>query len=141
MIAKIQHGAPHPQNVLERFTNPGDESDEERFGPDLASGFDSEDEEETDVDKGARMGDIEWVAMEIFPEEDEDDDEDDEWDDEEADGTEDLLPAMSALTLRNSSPASSPPLPTNTLGLERQHSSLSLMSLAVMIFHASKDQG
>lgn len=133
MIAKIQHGAPHPQTVLEKFTNPGDESDEENFGPDLASGFGSDDEGDTDVDKGARMGDIEWVAFEIFPEEDEDEDEDDEWDNEEEDATEDLLPAMSALTLRNSSPASSPPLPINTMGVERQQSSLSLMEYVLRL--------
>jgi len=125
LIAKVQHGAPHPQNVLERFTNPGDDSDEETFGPDLASGFSSDEEEEMDANKGARMGDIEWVAFEIFEEEDESDDEDDDWNDEDA--TEELLPAMSALTLRNSSPGSSPPLPTNIPGQEHRQFPLSLM--------------
>jgi hypothetical protein len=116
---------------LERFTNPGDESDEENLGPDLASGFSSDEEEEINANKGARMGDIEWVAFEIFEDDDEDDDEDDEWNDEDA--TEELLPAMSALTLRNSSPGSSPPLPTNITDQEHQQFSLSLMEYVLRL--------
>ena len=126
LIAKVQHGAPHPQNVLERFTNPGDESDDD-FRSDFASGFASEDEDiVTDADKGAWMGDIEWVAFEVF-QDDESDSEDEEEEDSETDTTKDLLPAMSALKLGSSPIASLPPLPTGIVALQHRHSSLSLL--------------
>jgi hypothetical protein len=116
LIAKVQHGAPHPQNVLDKFTNPGDESDED-FGPDLVSGFDSD--EDDLPEKGAWMGDIEWVAFEVFQE---DDSEDEEEEDEDEDGsdTNDLLQGMSALKLESA--------PTLSVRAQAdQHSSLSLL--------------
>jgi hypothetical protein len=126
LIAKVQHGAPHPQNVLERFTNPSDESDEE-FNTDFASGFESEDEESTE--KGALMGDIEWVAFEVFQddeEEEDDEEEDDEDEDSEPDAGEALSNAMSTLKLDSPSTVS-PLFPTGILMLQHQHSSLSLL--------------
>ena len=130
LIAKVQHGAPHPQNVLERFTNPGDDSEEE-FGSDLASGFESEDEEIV-PDKGAWMGDIEWIAFEVFQDDEEDEEEDDE-EESDTDTANDLLPAMSALKLDSSPITSSPPLPTGILGVEHQHSSLSLLEYVLRL--------
>jgi hypothetical protein len=123
LIAKVQHGAPHPQNVLERFANPGEDSEE--FGSDLASGFESEDEEMV-PGKGAWMGDIEWIAFEVF-QDDESDDEDDEEEESDTDTANDLLPAMSALKLDSSPITSSPPLPTGILAIQHQQSSLSLL--------------
>lgn len=123
MIAKVQHGAPHPQNVLERFTNPVDGSEE--FGSDLASGFESEDEEIVS-DKGAWMGDIEWIAFEVF-EDDESDDEDDEEEESDTDTANDLIPEMSALKLESSPITSSPPFQTGILAIQHQQSSLSLL--------------
>ena len=126
LIAKVQHGAPHPQNVLERFTNPGDDSEE--FGSDLASGFESEDED----DKGAWMGDIEWIAFEVF-QDDESDDEDDEEEESDTDTANDLLPAMSALKLDSSPIISSPPLLTGILAIQHQQSSLSLLEYVLRL--------
>jgi hypothetical protein len=125
LIAKVQHGAPHPQTVLERFTNPSDETEEDE--DDFASDFESQNGE-VDDDKNAWMGDIEWIAFEVF-----EDDESDVEDDDAEDGSEndtDLLPAMSSLTI-NSSPVPSPPptppaLPSG-VSLEQRHSSLSLL--------------
>jgi uncharacterized protein YihD (DUF1040 family) len=116
LIAKVQHGAPHPQNVLEKFTNPGDEWDED-FGPDLASSFDSD--EDDLPEKGAWMGDIEWVAFEVNQEDDSEDEDDDEEDDDGSD-TNDILRGMSALKL------GSVPQPLGRVHAD-QHSSLSLL--------------
>lgn len=118
LIAKIQHGAPHPQNVLERFINPGDESDEE-LGHGVASGFEIQDEEDS-TDLGARMGDIEWIAFEVYQDDESDDEDDDEDDDGEI--TDSLVPAVSALQLESSSP-----LRSGILELHHQQSSLSLL--------------
>ena len=123
LIAKVQHGAPHPQNVLERFTNPGDDSEE--FGSDLLSGFESEDEEIV-PDKGAWMGDIEWIAFEVFQDDESDDEEDDE-DDSDTDTANDLLPAMSALKLESSPITPSQSSATGILAIQHQQSSLSLL--------------
>ena len=120
LIAKIQHGAPHPQHVLEKFANPGDESEGD-FGPDLESSFDSD--EEDSPEKGAWMGDIEWFAFEVFQDEEETDGEEDEEDDSEgSDITNDLLQGMSALKL-DSAPEAPPLRPLQA----DQHSSLSLL--------------
>ena len=120
LIAKVQHGAPHPQNVLEKFENPGDESDGD-FGPDLESSFDSD--EEDLPEKGAWMGHIEWIAFEVFQDEEETDEEEDEDDDSEgSDITNDLLQGMSALKLE-SAPVGPPLRPLRA----DQHSSLSLL--------------
>ena len=133
LIAKIQHGALHPQTVLERFTNPEDGSDEgsdeESIGPGLDSDFGSDFGEE-DGDRGAWMGDVEWIAFEVF----EEDDSDDEEDEEDDDPTEDLIPAMSSMQL-NSSPTtpSTPPLPSGRFGQEQQASSLSLLEYVVRL--------
>jgi hypothetical protein len=116
LIAKVQHGAPHPQNVLEKFANPGDELEED-FGPDLVSSFDSE--EEDLPEKGAWMGDIEWVAFEVLQEYS-DEEEDEEEDSEESDTT-GLLQGMSALKLDSSA------VPTHSPPQIDQHSSLSLL--------------
>jgi hypothetical protein len=126
LIAKVQHGAPHPQTVLERFTIPGDESEEDEDN--LASDFESQDDD-VDGDKGAWMGDVEWIAFEVLEDDDSDvEDDEDAEDDSETDTG--LLPAMSSLTI-NSSPVPSPP-PTPLAGpsgisLEQRHSSLSLL--------------
>jgi hypothetical protein len=130
LIAKIQHGAPHPQSVLETFTNPGDESDNELEGI-IASGFESE-EEEVAFDSGSRMGDVEWIAFEVF-QEDDSDNEDDEEDSEDSDSASDLVPALSALRVGPSPIASSPPLPTGTLALQHHHSSLSLLEYVLRL--------
>lgn len=132
LIAKVQHGAPHPQTVLERFTQPGDESEEEIFGPALGTGFGSDDEDEEDGDKGAWMGDIEWVAFEVF-QEDDSDSEDEEWE-EEDEATNDLVPAMSSLKIGSSppSPIQQPLIPAGT-NLEHQQSSLSLMEYVLRL--------
>lgn len=119
LIAKVQHGAPHPQTVLERFTNPGDESSEDGF--DFASDIESEEDDEP---KGAWMGDVEWIAFEVFQDDESDDDDDEE--DEDSESETDLLPAMSSLTL-NSSPEPSPLPLLSGISLEQQHSSLSLL--------------
>ena len=123
LIAKVQHGAPHPQNVLENFTNPGDNSEDE-FDDDFASGFESE-EEDGQAGKGAWMGDIEWVAFEVFQEEDSDEEE--ESDSEDTDNADDLLPAMSALKLDSSPLPSSPALLRGVSMFQQQQSSLSLL--------------
>lgn len=134
LIAKIQHGAPHPQTVLERFTNPGDESEDDVFVNDLADGFDSDTDAEEDAatDKGALMGDIEWIAFEVYEEDDSDDEEDLE-EEEEEDGTEELLPAMSALKLDVSPIPSSPPAPIPTFRIETHDSSLSLLEYVLRL--------
>src|SRR5271170_2158872 len=125
LIAKVQHGAPHPQNVLENFTNPGENSEDE-FDDDFASGFEDEEEEDGEAGKGAWMGDIEWIAFEIS-QEDDSDDEEDESDSEDTDGADDLLPAMSALKLDSSPIPSSPALPRGVSMFQQQQSSLSLL--------------
>jgi len=120
LIAKVQHGAPHPQNVLEKFANTGDESEGD-FGPDLESSFDSD--EEDLPEQGAWMGDIEWIAFEVFQDEEEADEEEDAEDDSEgSDITSDLLQGMSALKL-DSGPATPPLQPLQA----DQHASLSLL--------------
>jgi hypothetical protein len=123
LIAKVQHGAPHPQTVLERFTNPGDESSEEDFDA-LDWSEDEEDETAKNAAKGARMGDVEWIAFEVFQ-----DDESDEEDDEDSEDSEhidtDFLQEISSLTLNP--PESGPPSVPSGISLEHQHSSLSLL--------------
>jgi len=131
LIAKIQHGAPHPQTVLEKFTNGGDESEDDIFG-DLADGFETEEEAEEEAgDKGARMGDIEWIAFEVYEEDDSDDEED--LDEETEDATEDLLPAMSALNLDASPISSSPPEPVALSGTVIVDPSLSLLEYVLRL--------
>jgi uncharacterized protein YihD (DUF1040 family) len=125
LIAKVQHGAPHPQNVLENFTNPGETSEDE-FDNDFASGFESEEEEDGEAGKGTWMGDIEWIAFEVS-QEDDPDDEEDESDSEDTDDADDLLPAMSALKLDSSPIPSSPALPRGVSMFQQQQSSLSLL--------------
>jgi hypothetical protein len=125
LIAKVQHGAPHPQNVLEHFTKPGENSEDE-FEDDFASGFESEEEEDVEAAKGAWMGDIEWIAFEVSQEEDSGDEED-ESDSEDTDNADDLLPAMSALKLNSSPIPASPSLPRGVSVFQQQQSSLSLL--------------
>lgn len=127
LIAKVQHGAPHPQNVLEHFTNTGEYSEDE-FDGGMASGFDSEEEEdqEDEAAKGAWMGDIEWIAFEVSQEDDSDDEEDDS-DSEDTDNADDLLPALSALKLDSSPMPTSPSLPRGVSAFQQQQSSLSLL--------------
>jgi hypothetical protein len=122
LIAKIQHGAPHPQEVLERFTNPGGESEDELS--DFAAGFES-DEETFLSEKGNRMGDIEWIAFETYQDDDSDVEEEDE-DSEDAETVDDLAPAMSTLNLNSSSSSPSPFWPIKAPILPQQ-SSLSLL--------------
>ena len=124
LIAKVQHGAPHPQNILEHFTNPGENSEDE-FDHGFASGFESEEEEDDEAGKGAWMGDIEWIAFEVS-QEDDSDDEEDESDSEDTDNADDLLPAMSALNL-NSSPNPAFQSMPRSISAFQQQSSLSLL--------------
>jgi hypothetical protein len=124
LIAKIQHGAPHPQSVLERLANPEDESDND-LGGGIAFGFES-DEEDIAHESGSRMGNIEWIAFEVFQEDEEDNDEEDEEDSEGSDTIGDLVPALSALELEPPSITLSP-LSTGVLSLQHQQSSLSLL--------------
>jgi hypothetical protein len=131
LIAKVQHGAPHPQTVLERFTQPGDESEGDIFGPALGTGFGSDDEGEEDGDKGAWMGDIEWIAFEVF-QDDDSDSEDDEWE-EEDEATEDLVPAMSSLKIGSSPPSPSRSVLPTSQALEHQYSSLSLLEYVLRL--------
>lgn len=126
LITKIQHAAPHPQTVLERFTNPGDESDND-LGGSIASEFDSEEEDDA-PDSGSRMGDVEWVAFEVFQEDDSDDEDDSEDDTEDGDSTSDLFPGLSTLKLEPSTR-----LPTGILTLQNQHSSLSLLEYVLRL--------
>lgn len=123
LIAKIQHAAPHPQTVLERFTNPGDESEEE-FLTGLESDYETEEEEVTE--KGAWMGDIEWIAFEVFQDDDSDFEDEDSEDSEDNEVGEDLVPAMSSLKLDESPVIPPSSQPGGLLGLN-QHSSLSLL--------------
>jgi RanGTP-binding protein len=112
LVAKIQHAAPHPQTVLEGFR----EEEDNVFGPDLADGFETE-EDEDEENKGARMGDIEWIAFEAVEEDESDDDEEES---DEEDSTGEILPKMSSLGL-HAIPAASIFPDTD------HHSSLSLL--------------
>jgi hypothetical protein len=132
LIAKIHHGAPHPQTVLERFTNAGDESEDEIFGGELGDGFESGDEEQEESgEKGARMGDVEWIAFEVYEEEDSDDE--DELEEEAEDGTEELVPAMATLKLDSSSVSGSFPEPMTILGTTPVDPSLSLLEYVLRL--------
>jgi len=132
LIAKIQHGAPHPQTVLERFTNPRDESEDDIFGAGLADGFDTESEDEEEAgEKGARMGDIEWIAFEVYEEDDSDDE--DDLDEDGEDATEELLPAMSALQLDNPPVLPSPPEPIPASSTDILDPSLSLLEYVLRL--------
>ena len=78
------------------------------------------------------MGDIEWIAFEVFQDDESDADDDDE-SESDTDTANDLLPSISALKLDSSPITSSPPLPTGILAVEHQHSSLSLLEYVLRL--------
>ena len=112
--------------MLERFNNLGYQPEDE-FGSDLNSGVESEEEEDI-PNKGARMGDIEWIAFEVFQDTESDDGEDEEDEvEEDSDIIYNLLPAISTLKLDTSPLTSSHALPTGIFPSQHRYSSLSLL--------------